>query len=456
MLEKIMRMLEKIIPSGNSSHEPGQDDSGLFVTIRGPVIWGMAIIFGFFVVFGGWAALAPLNSAALANGSVRVEGNRKTIQHLEGGIIGKILVKAGDRVRAGQVLIELDDILPKANLELLQGRMDAAIALEARLTAESRKNEEITFPDSLYSKRDQPEISAIITGQVNIFEARRETLLGKTQILKRRIDQLSEEITGLKGQIKAENTQINLLNQEITDISGLVDKGLASRPRLLGLKRQLAEINGSKSQHLADIARANQNVAETRLQITELHTEMVNEAVQQLRDTQNDLRDLMEQIRAAEDILERIVIRAPIDGALVNMQVHTTGGVIAPGAPLLDIVSLDDRLIVEARVDPKDIDVVHQGLAAQVRLTAFSQRRSRPIDGRVLTVSADALADERTGQTYYLAQIELTEDPQSALDGDAIQPGMQAEVLIVTGARTLFEYLVQPVGGIIDRALREE
>jgi len=432
------------------------DQSEIWGAIRTPVFVGMAIVFAFFVLFGGWATFAPLDSAAMATGVVSVEGKRKTVQHLEGGIIGKINVKAGDRVHVGQILISLDDTQPKANLELLQGRLNSVLALEARLRAESEERKIIDFPDTLLSKREQPQIAEIITGQTNIFMARRETVSGKTNILKRQIDQLSEEITGLQGQIKAENTQIKLINLEIKDVKGLYDKGLVPRPRLLALQRHLAEIEGSKSQHKADIARARQSIAETKLKISELHTEIVNESVQLLRDTQNEHRDLIEQVRGAQDVLKRIDIRAPIDGAVVNLKVHTPGGVIAPGEQLLEIVSLDDRLIIEARVDPQDIDVVHQGLSAQVRLTAYSRRRSSPIEGRVMTVSADVLTDERSGQSYYQTRIKLLENPEKVLEGVVIQPGMQAEVMIVTGARTLVEYLLQPVGAAFNRSLREE
>lgn len=435
---------------------PATSQPRLWESIKPTVTIGAIIVFGFFVVFGGWASLAPLDSAALATGVVSVEGKRKTIQHLEGGIVGEIIVRAGDMVSVGEPLILLDDTLPRANLELLQGRLHSAIALKARLHAESNRQNKIIFPDSIYDKRDQPTISEIIAGQESIFEARRQAMTGKTSILNRRIAQLSEETTGLEGQIRAEDTQIKLLKLEVKDVSGLFKKGLVPRPRLLALQRKLAEIEGSKSKHKADIARTKQNIAETRLQISELHTEMVSEAVQELRETQNQYRDLIEQVRAAEDVLKRIVIRAPISGAVVSLRIHTPGGVIAPGDPLLDIVPMDDRLIIEARVEPKDIDVVYQGLSAQVRLTAFSQRRSRPIEGRVITISADALTDDRNGQAYYLARIELTENPAEALDGLDIQPGMQADVIIVTGSRTLLEYLMQPIGSVVDRALREE
>ncbi len=428
----------------------------LWDSIRIPVYAGLAIVVGFFGVFGSWATLAPLDSAAVAPGVVRVEGSRKTVQHLEGGIISEILVKAGDRVKAGQALIRLDDTPSKANLKLLQGRLYAALALEARLVAERDGKTEITFPETLIEKRNDPKIDEIITGQINIFNARLESLSGKENILKLRSAQLDEEITGLKGQIKAEDKQLSLIADEIADVSGLVKKGLAPKPRLLSLQRRQAEIEGSRSNNHAQIARARQSIAETRLQISELRTTAINEAVEQVRDVQNDLGDLSEKVRAAKDVLSRIEIRAPQDGAVVNLQVHTPGGVIAPGEPLLDIVPLDVRLIVEARVDPKDIDVVRPGLASLIRLTAFSQRRTKPLEGRVLTVSADVLRDERTGLSYYLARIEIIGNQDAALGGSVIQPGMQADVMIVTGERTLFEYIIGPVESSFNRAFRED
>lgn len=411
---------------------------------------------GFFGVFGGWAILAPLDSAAVAPGVVSVEGSRKTVQHLEGGIIAEILVKDGDRVKAGQPLIRLDDTQPKANLKLLQGRLYSALALEARLVAERDGKAEITFPDSLLEKKDDPKIDEIITGQINIFQARREALSGKENILKLRSAQLNEEITGLKGQIGAEDTQLRLIAAEIADVAGLVKKGLAPKPRLLSLQRRQAEIEGSRSKNHAQIARAMQSIAETSLQISELRTTAINEAVEQVRDVQNDLGDLLEKTRAAKDVLSRMEIRAPRDGAVVNLKVHTPGGVIAPGEPLLDIVPLDVRLIVEARVDPKDIDVVRPGLASQIRLSAFSQRRTKPLEGRVLTVSADVLRDDRTGRSYYLARIEIMEPPEKVLGGAVIQPGMQADVMIVTGERTFFDYILGPVESSFNRAFRED
>ncbi|MFP6742973.1 MAG: HlyD family type I secretion periplasmic adaptor subunit [Alphaproteobacteria bacterium] len=271
-----------------------------------------------------------------------------------------------------------------------------------------------------------------------------------------RIAQFDEEIIGLEGQVAAEDVQLLLIAEETNAVLVLLEKGLERKPRLLALQRREAEIVGSRSGNMAQVARVKQNIGEARLRISELDTARINEVVEQLRAAQNELFDLAERIHAAEDILRRTAILAIQDGTVVNLQVHTPGGVIAPGAPLLDIVPSDDALIIEARVDPRDIDVVHWGLPARVRLTAFNQRSAVPMDGRVLSVSADAITDERTGQAYYLARIKLDKDPATLGTGISLYPGMQAEVMIVTGARTVLDYLLAPISRSIDRSLRED
>lgn len=424
--------------------------------LRGMVIVGFAITGAFFGLFGGWAAFAPLESAAIAPGIVSVDTNRKTIQHLEGGIVGEIRVREGAAVKAGQVLIRLDEIQPRASLELLLGRLMAAKALEARLIAERDDESGIEIPDELLSRGDDPKIAKIIHGQSRIFESRNAAINGQVAILGRRQAQLGEEINGLKNQIKAEEKQLALIGEEIADVEGLIRKGLARKPRLLSLKREAAEIEGSKGKNQAAVARSRQQIDETRLRIAELRTNRVNEVVQELREVQTELFDLTERMGAARDVLSRTEIRAPLDGTVVNLRVHTTGGVIAPGEPLLDIVPSDEPLVIEARVDPNDIDIVHPGLFAQVRLSAFSSRTMVPIDGRVVWVSADSLTDERTGQSYYLARVELTGDLAKVLEGASLYPGMAAEVMVVTGARTTLEYLVRPIAQSLNRAFRED
>ncbi len=437
------------LQSGAASDEPAVP-----VGVRAPVLLGFATIFLFFGGFMGWAAVAPLDSASIAPGVVKVESDRKTVQHLEGGIVREINAREGDRVRAGEVLIRLDDTQPRASLDLLHVRMMAAIALDARLVAERDGRNIVTRPIRLRNGPDDATAREIIDAQIRIFDARRETMSDQIAILGQRIAQFAEEINGLNGQIGAEERQIALLDQEIKSMAELVAKGVAPRPPYLELQRRLAELEGMRSQNLARIAQVGQSIGETRLQIAGLRTARTDEVVQQLRDTQAEQFDLAERIRSAQDILRRTEIRAPIDGKIVALKVHTPGGVIGPGEPLLDLVPSDDRLVIDARVDPRDIDVVHAGLRALVRLTAFNQRNLPPLEGIVTSVSADRLTDERTGQAYYLVRVEPDEILVQAQG--AIQPGMQAEVMIVTGARTALESFLNPISRSLNRAFRED
>ena len=423
--------------------------------VRMPIITGFLIIGSFFGALGVWGGSAPLESAAIAQGTVSVDSSRKTIQHLEGGIVAEILVRDGDTVSPEQPLVRLDNTRAKATLDLLRGRMTATRALEARLKAERDKRNAVTFPASLVDQRHIPQVAETIEGQRKIFNSRKDALASQIAIQNRRIGQLAEEISGLHGQIKAETTQLGLINTEIRDLNSLVAKGWARKPRLLSLKRRSAEIEGSLSQNKARIARAKQTIDEIRLRIEDLHTTAHNKAVVELREVQSEVFDLSERMRAAEDVLNRTSITAPIAGTVVGLQVHTTGGVVSPGDTLMQIVPAKDRLIVEARVDPSDIDVVHPGLTAQVRLTPLNARNTAPLEGKLIAISADRLTDQRSGQTFYLARIELIEPTSANLGGASLYPGMPAEVMIVTGARTMLGYLLEPMAMSLRRAFRE-
>ena len=416
---------------------------------------GIGIVGVFLAGFVGWAALAPLESAAIAPGVVSVDGYRKTVQHFEGGIVGEILVREGDLIAAGQVLIRLDDTTPRASLELLHGRWMVANAMEARLQAERDGLAEIRFSASLLERRGDPKARQIVEGQTNVFEARREALTSQTAILKQRVAQYSEEIVGIEGQIQAETEQLALVREELGDVRQLYKKGFARKPKLLRLQRRTAEIEGSRNMHQAQIARARQSIAESRMRAADLETSMLNQVVEELRKVQAELYDLNERVRAAKDVLARTDIRAPLAGTVVDLQVHTAGGVIAAGQPLLDIVPSVGRLVVEAKVNPRDIDVVRQGLEAQVRFTAFNQRHRAPTQGTLTSVSADLLTDQASGEQYYLARVELVETQAVSIDLDELYPGMQAEVMIVTGARSALDYLMEPLIKSFDRAFRE-
>jgi HlyD family type I secretion membrane fusion protein len=425
-----------------------------FTGNRRAALIGVAAIVVFLGGFGTWAAVAPLESAAVAPGAVQVDFNRKTVQHLEGGIVARIMVRDGDVVAAGQELVRLDDTRARATLDLLRGRYLADRAVEARLIAERDGLDRIVFPSEL--KLLTGEVETIVSGQNNIFKARRETLTTQRGILRQRIAALQAEVTGLTAKIAAQGTQLRLVAEELVDVRSLYEQGLAKKARMLALERAVAEIEGDRADNRAKVARARQQITEAELKIAELNSNALNEVLKELREVQAQLHDIGERMRAAEDVLKRTTIVAPLGGTVVGLQVYTTGGVIGAGDRLLDIVPSAERLVVEAQVDPSDIDVVQPGLPAHVRLTPFNARSTRSIGGRVASVSADKLTDQKTGQMFYRARVELDEDPKAALNGASLYPGMPAEVMIVTGARTALQYLIRPVSRSLDRAFRED
>ena len=426
------------------------------MNVRGPILFGLVIIFLFFGAFVGWAAFAPLGSAAIAQGVVSVEGNRKSIQHLEGGIVSEIKIKDGDFVKEGDVLIVLDEVQSKASMEIVRSRRAIALAQKARLIAERDGLDEIQFPEWLLERKDEPNIKEAMEGQQNIFDSRRTSRDGQITILKQKAAQLEEEIKGLEGQVASSDRQIGLIREEIKDVDSLVKKNLAKRPRLRALQRNLAELSGNRSQNISKIAQTRQAIGEVELQINELTNALIDEVVAELRDVQAQIFDLEEQTRASEDVFDRTEIRAPTDGYVVNLQVHTSGGVIKPGETVLDIVPDNVQLIVEAQVNTADIDSVYIDAPAQIRFPAFSQRFSLPAEGKVLSVSADSLEDERTGNYYYLARVQIENLENTEIKVTQLRPGMQADVMILTGERTALDYFVNPIILSFNRALRED
>jgi HlyD family type I secretion membrane fusion protein len=420
------------------------------------VLAAFVVLVVFFGGFGVWAALAPLQSAAIAPGRVTVASHRKTVEHLEGGIIAALLVKEGDVVTAGQLLIRLDATRAEATLQRLHARYDALVSTEARLAAERDWRDFVSFPDSLLNRGQNPETLEILSGQQAIFEARRKALRGRVDILNQRIAQLHDEINALQAQVEAEVKQLRLIRQETDTVEKLVRGGLAEMPRLLALQRTSADIEGRRGEKLALIARAEQRIGETKLQILDLENNFQSEVVTELRTTQAEAVDILGQLKSAEDVVNRTQVLAPLAGVVVNLRVHTTGGVANPGEPLLDIVPRDDVLVVESRIDPLDIDVVRVGLPATVRLTAFKARHIVPLAASVTHVSADSFTDERSGAPYYMAQVTIDPTDRQKLKDLELYPGMPAEVMIATGERTALDYALRPVLDSFGRAFRED
>jgi HlyD family secretion protein len=424
--------------------------------IRGPVVAGIAIGLLFFGGFGLWAATAPISSAAIASGAVRVEGNRKTVQHLEGGMIERIFVREGDAVEQGEVLIALDRTQAAAHRDALHGRYVALQAEKARLRAERDGAEGIDFTDALEGLGDDPRVSEIVAGQQQIFETRRQSTDRQVDILQQRIAQLRSQIDGIQGQVEAEERQLELIRLETDDVQRLLDKGLERKSRLLALQRETARLQGKRADHLAQIARAGQSIGEAELQILNLEDRLAAGIASDLEEVDRQLVATEEDLQTAEDVLQRREIRAPLRGTVVNLRFFTPGGVIESGVPVLDIVPDDDRLVIEAKVSPLDIDVVAADLPAQVRLTAFKRRTTPTLQGRVMQVSADRLADPVSGAPYYSALVEIDGAELQRVEGRSLYPGMPVDVIIETGARTLLQYLVSPIRDSFSHAFREQ
>ena len=428
----------------------------LRTTDRPERLLGLIILLGGLGGFLLWAAFAPIDSAAVAPGIVTVETSRKTVQHLEGGIVSEILVREGDRVEQGSVLMRLDDTESRAQLEIVRGQFLAKRAEEARLIAERNGDESVTFPPDLLEMQDDPRVAEAVTGQRRVFQARRQALTGEVNVLEQRVDQLKEQIRGLEALSASKSKRIKLYQEEISGLHKLFEKGLGDKSRLREWERLAAELEGERAEHQSSIAATRVQIGETELQIVQVQRRFMSEVVEQLRSVQTDLFDLRERIRALEKTLERTMIRAPQSGSVVGMRIHTVGGVLRTGDPILDIIPEDEPLIVEAQVEPNDINRVAPGLEADIRFSAFNTRTTPTVPGVVQTVSADRLTDQKTGMPYYLARIQVTEDGMATLRGLTLLPGMPADVMIKTGERTFFEYLIRPVTDRLALGLKEE
>ncbi|MCW2242388.1 HlyD family type I secretion periplasmic adaptor subunit [Azospirillum canadense] len=421
------------------------------------VIWaGAAVIALFFGGLGGWSATAPLASAAMAPGVVVPDGNRRTVQHLEGGIVRTILVKDGSSVHAGDTLLTLDDAQARAEVETLQARVDTLAATEARLLAEQQNSTVFAFPGRLVaSAAASTSAREAMRSQEDLFASRRQVLAERRGILQQRVAELQEEIVGLAAQIAAADRQIALIGEEIADVEHLYRAGLERKPRLLALKRAKSDIEGDRGERQAGIARARQAIGEATLQIVGLDTANRDEVNGDLAKVRAELAEVGQRLAASRDVLARTVVTAPIDGTVVQLRVHTQGGVVKPGAPILDVVPANEELLIDARIAPTDIDVVHAGLRAQVMLTAYKQRNLPRIHGELRQVSADALADEQTGRPYFSARVGVDRAEIARLAGIALAPGMPAEVFVMTGEQTALDYLLRPLYDGVRRAFRE-
>jgi HlyD family secretion protein len=412
----------------------------------------------FFLVggLGGWAAVTELSGAVVAPGSIVVDSHVKKVQHPTGGVVGEILARDGDRVRVGDVMIRLDETVARANLAMVSKSLDELTARQSRLEAERDGSRQIAFPVGLNSRVQEPELARLIQGEINVFQDRREARAGQKAQLQERIAQLQEQIDGLKLQASAKGDEIQLIQDELTGVEQLWRKNLVPITRVTSLKREETRLRGERGQLISNIAQAKGRISETALQIIQIDQDLRSEVSKELRDVQAKIAELVERKVAAEDQLKRIDIRAPQDGIVHQSVVHTVGGVITAGEPLMLVMPEADELSIEVKVSPQDIDQLQPGLDTVLRLSAFNQRSTPELRGKVSLIAADLVTDQRSGMQYYPVRVAFAEGERERLGGLKLVPGMPVEGLIQTGYRTVFSYLTKPVADNMAKAFREE
>lgn len=419
-----------------------------------PAIAGYVVITLTFVVLGGWSAFARLDSAITAQGVVSAETNRKTVQHLEGGIVREILVREGQHVEAGQVLFRLDLTQPKAGYELQRNQLDSAIAQEARLVAERDGEEKITFPAELLDRKDDPNVKQAISDQEAQFQERGGSLKGQTKILESKIEQYNSEIEGLKQERNGTANQLKFVNEELVDVHYLFERQLTQKSRLMALEREKSRLEGLIGRSTADESKAQNGIGEALLQIRQLRQKFQEDVANSMLETRQKINDLREKTRVAKDVLSRVDVVSPTSGVAQNLRVFTTGGVVKPGEPMVDVVPEHDKLIIQAHVQTQDTENLQPGMPAEIRFSSFHTRILPIIMGHVESVSRDRLTDEQTKQPYFLAQVVADDIPPTVKE--RLSAGMPADIIFPTGERTVLDYLVRPLKDRMRGVMREK
>ncbi len=418
-------------------------------------IIGLIVLLSTLGIFGIWAGWAPIDGAALAPGFVAVKSHKKTVQHLDGGIVSQLLVKNGDIVKEGDLLLTLDGTENKAQLEIARGQFITLAAQVARLEAERDGKSAIVYPETLNDAADLRITEAKRT-ENQLFAARKNAHEGEMAVLTQRVGQLNSKIDGLKGQRSSKQNLVVSYSEEARDLKELLAEGFADKQRLRDTERNYMLNKGEISALTSEIAASQIQIGETKLEILQLEKKFQEDVSTKLSEAQTDLYDVTQRMSATKDKVVRIDIKAPVSGRVMGMEMHTVGGVILPGHPILDIVPQKEELIVDAQVSPLDIDRVSIGLVAEVRFTAFKQALTPVIEGRMIGLSADRLIEEKTGTPYYQAEIELTPESYQKMAHLELVPGMPVEVLIKTGERTVFEYLTKPISNAFARSFIED
>ena len=437
---------EAVTPAGGSSAD------GIRQWLRRGYIGLGVLVLG----VGGWATLTDISGAVVAPGVVVVENRPRDVQHLDGGIVREILVRDGERVEAGEVLVRLDTTVVDANRDIVGTRLSEMRALTSRLEAERDGLDGIDFDADLLAS-DVPEVRRAVDGQRRLFEARERASDGQISQLREQITQAREQIQGLRNRISADERQVQLVLDELGGLETLLDRGFVSRTRILNLQREASRLRGQISASQAEIARIRSSISETNVRIAQLERERQTEVLTELRAAEAEASELRERQTTVQDQSDRIEIRSPVDGVVLGTAVNTVGEVIGPGEVLMQIVPAGERLIIETQVDPADIDEVYPGQLTNVRLSAFNARSTPELEGEVLATAPDRLVDPVTGQPYFLVRVTIPPGEMGRLpDTLQLQPGMPAEAFMQTESRSVLSYLLKPANDAMRRAWREE
>jgi HlyD family secretion protein len=408
------------------------------------------------VAAGAWGSTAPIASAVIAPGQVVVESNVRKVQHPTGGVVAEIRVDNGDHVKAGDVLVRLDDTVTRANLAVIDSQLNQLLVREVRLSAERDALPDFSLPEELTVRAEQAPIRKILSGEHTIFTSRQTAKQGQTSQLRERISQTQEEVKGLEAQVASKRQQTGFIQTELEGVRSLYKDNLVPLSRVTALEREAARLLGEEGQHIADIARAKGRVAETEMQILQLDQDLQKEIAAELRDTESKIAELRERYTAALDQLNRVDIRAPQDGIVHQKTVYTRGGVVSPGEQLMLIVPEAEGLVVDVRIEPQLIDRLKIGQPVTMKFSAFNSATMPDVFGTLARISADVSRDEQSGAMFYTARIAVLGEELGKFQGKALVPGMPVETFIDTGARTAFAYLTKPINDQLARAFRYE
>jgi len=435
-------------------NEPAKIDTRRSISQH--MLAGLVIVIVLTCGVGGWAGTMTLSGALIAPGQVVVDSNVKKVQHPTGGIVGELRVRDGDRVKQGDIVVRLDDTVTRANLAIVTKGLDELAARKARLESERDGSDQVKFPPDLLARAENPEVAAILDGERKLFDLRRNARIGQKEQLRQRVEQLNEEVRGLKAQKESKDKETKLVLREKDGVYDLWKQKLVPLTKLTELERTEVRLEGEAGQLQAQTAQAAGKISETELQILQIDRDLSSEVAKETREIDGKIGEFIERKVTAEDQLKRVDIRAPQDGTVFQSNVHTVGGVITAGDAIMLVVPDADSLTVEAKVNPQDIDQVQLGQSALLRLSAFNQRTTPEIVGNVSRISADTTTDQRTGQSYYTIRISMPTDEVAKLGEVRIVPGMPVEAFVQTGERTMISYLVKPLKDQLMRMFREK